>query len=468
MDPGLVGRSRLMFECTGSDVCPLCIKSDMTGSMPRPMEQRRFRTDARAGTDSAATARTASSTGIPHAAVPPWTAALRFARDPRTLGVLRAGPRVGAFLLQGVHSRFGSEPSLSEFALRPSPLMALQALVDEVLIALFHHPDLIPDDADFAPAGADVDRARRLFAQRGWLENPASFHRQPPPPEDDEASFERSPVLGYEHLTFTSGYEPYEGEPGRTRWLSHEANRTVHASIAAVPGRRRSWLICAPGFGMGTNAFIDLHAFRAPRLLSNGVNVAVPVLPLHGLRATGRVRGEDLMTIDMVDSLHGIAQAVWDVRRLLQWLYVRQGAERVGIVGYSFGALVAALVAALEPDLACVVAGIPLVDLPALFLRHSNRHVAELASTYGVLGEPANEVHRVVSPLAMPCQIPRGSRYIFAGRGDRMSTFEQAVRLWNHWDRPSFVAYQGGHVGFFWSKAARRLMDEAVDAWLVG
>jgi alpha/beta superfamily hydrolase len=158
---------------------------------------------------------------------------------------------------------------------------------------------------------------------------------------------------------------------------------------------------------------------------------------------------------------------VWDVRRLVRWLEDGQGAERIGLIGYSFGALVASVVAALEPDLSCVIAGIPLVDLPEMFRSHSGRHVTELADAHGVLGTSADDVHRVVSPLSMSCLVPRERRYIFAGRGDRMSTFAQALRLWDHWDRPAMVAYQGGHVGFFWSRAARRLVDEAIDTWLV-
>ena len=394
--------------------------------------------------------------------------ALGVTRDPRTARVLRAGPRVGSFLLKGGRAGRSADPDEALFSMRPSPLLALEALVDEVLIAIFHHPDLVPADDDFAPAGEDVTRAHELFAARGWLTDPASYHESPPSPDDERARHARVPGIGYDRLSFTSGYEPHAGEPGRERWLSHEANRTVHAWVSPAPGRaHRTWLVCAPGFGMGTHAFVDLRAFRTPALHGKGINVAVPVLPLHGPRASGRIRGEDLMTIDMVDSLHGIAQAVWDVRRLIGWLRVSQRAERIGLIGYSFGALVASVVAALEADLACVVAGIPLVDLPEMFRLHSGPHVAELAEAHGVMGTLADDVHRVVSPLAMPCRVPLERRYIFAGLGDRMSTFDQALRLWNHWDRPAMGAYQGGHVGFFWSMTARRLVNEAIEAWLV-
>ena len=69
---------------------------------------------------------------------------------------------------------------------------------------------------------------------------------------------------------------------------------------------------------MGSSALMDLRAFRTPQLHRQGINVVVPVLPLHGPRASGRVRGEDLMTIDLVDSMHGMAQATWDVRRVIR------------------------------------------------------------------------------------------------------------------------------------------------------
>jgi dienelactone hydrolase len=347
---------------------------------------------------------------------------------------------------------------------RPTVGLAAQAYVDEVLIAAFRHPDLLPVESEYGPAAADLQAARALFAERGWLADPASYHEAPPLPDDVFARFERAPGFGYERTSFTSGWEPHKGEPGRDRWLEHQANKTVRAWVAREPGRdHRKWMVCVHGFGMGQNPMVDLRGFRAGHLHRLGVNVAVLVLPLHGERASGRVRGEDLMTIDMVDSLHGMAQAAWDARRLIRWLREAEGAERIGIMGQSLGGLVASLVASLEPDLRCVVAGIPVVDLPDLFRRHSPPAIAEQAQRFGVLGEDADQVHRVVSPLAMECLVPHAGRYIYAGLGDRMSTFNQARRLWLHWDRPTLAAYGGGHVGFFFSKSVRTLVDAAVN-----
>lgn len=396
------------------------------------------------------------------------THSMTFARDPRLAGVLRAGPRVGLFLTRCAarNSRVPGDHTLVPVV--PTPALAFEAYLDELLIALFHHPDLIPAPDDFAPAAADLARARALFSARGWLDEPAGYHRDPPVPEDVRAWHGRTLGLGYEHITFMSGWKPEEGEPGRERWLSHQANHIEHAWVSRSAGRAHgSWLICVHGFGMGASPFMDLRAFRTPQLHAKGINVAVPVLPLHGARASGRVRGEDLMTIDMVDSMHGIAQATWDVRRLIRWVRATQGATRIGIIGYSLGALVAALVASLEDDLACVIAGIPVVNIPDLFRRHSRANIARLAEEHGVLGPIADDVHRVVSPLSMNCKVPFERRYLFGGLADRMSTFGQTRRLWLHWGQPTMAAYPGGHVGFFWSGAVRRLVDEAIDASLL-
>jgi len=383
--------------------------------------------------------------------------------DPRVRGVLRAAPRVGLFLARSRRRTAISDQDDSIVPVRPTPALALQAYLDEVLIAVFRHPDLLPTPDDYAPAAADVAGIQALFSTRGWLDRPVDYHHSPDAPDDVRAWHERAPGLGYEHVTFSSGWEPYPEEPGRSRWLSHEANRTVHAWVSRAPGRgHSSWLMCGPGFGMGTSASTDLRAFRVRELHRRGINVVVPVLPLHGPRASGRVRGEDLMTIDMVDSMHGMAQAAWDLRRVIRWLRLSQDADAVGLIGYSLGALVVALVASLEDDLACVVAGIPVVSLPELFRRHSLPPVTGLADAHGVLGPAADDAHRVVSPLAMDCKVPFDRRYIFAGLADRMSTFGQARRLWLHWGRPALAAYPGGHVGFFWSSAVRRLVEGAL------
>ena len=392
-----------------------------------------------------------------------WRLARRAALDPRTVGVLRAGPKAAAFLSHAAQRSAAGVGDDNIVPVRTTPALAAQVLLDEIMIAAFRHPRLLPHGEDFARAAADIAAERTVLAENGWLEDPASYHRTPAAPDLVVTRRVTVPGMGsVQHVAFPSGWEPHPQEPGRQRWLSYAANRTAHAWIAPSATPSDSWLVCVHGFGMGANPLMDLHAFRAGQLGRQGVNVAVVVLPMHGARSGGKALGEGFMSIDLVDSMHGLAQAAWDTRRLIAWLRAEHGARRIGIFGHSLGGAVVSLVAALEEDLACVIAGIPVVDLPDLYRRHSPPHIAKRAEALGVLGAGADDVHRVVSALAMPCRVERQGRYVFGGVGDRMATFGHAHRLWLHWERPSLASYDGGHVGFFWQGVVKQFVNSAL------
>lgn len=391
-----------------------------------------------------------------------WRAARRAAFDPRTVGVLRAGPRAAAFLSRASARSAGAADDDTIVPVRATPGLAAQVLLDELMIAAFRHPRLLPRGDDYAVAAADLEAAADVLAAGGFIDEPATYHRRPPLPAVTVRRSGQVPGLRYEHVSFPSDWEPLAEEPGRDRWLSHTANRVAHAWIARAKGGSDRWLVCVHGFGMGSNPLLDLNAFRAAQLTRAGCNVAIAVLPMHGQRSGGRALGEGFMSIDLVDSMHGLAQAAWDVRRLVAWLRAEQGAGAVGLMGHSLGGHVVSLVAGLEDGLSCVVAGIPVVDLPDLFRRHSPAAIASEAERHGVLGSRSDAVHRVVSPLALDCLVPHEGRFVFGGLGDRMATFGHAHRLWLHWGRPRLATYEGGHVGFYWSGAVRRFVTEAL------
>jgi dienelactone hydrolase len=346
---------------------------------------------------------------------------------------------------------------------RPSAGLAAQVLLDEVLIAAMKNPRLFPHRDDYLRAGRDMTAAHRLWSERGWLDHPESFHVDPSAPQDAAVTRERALNVRYEHLTFQSAYEPHAGEPGRERWLAHVRNRTAHAWVLrhAEPGR--PWLVCVHGFGMGT-PMMDLRGFRARQLHRTlGLNMLLPVLPLHGPRQTpGTTNGEGFMSIDLIDSVHGLAQAAFDVRSAIRWIRAEHGDVPVGLYGLSLGGYVTALTASLEEGLACAIPGIPATDLVDLYRRHSPRHVRRRAQEHGALGPEANAVHRVVSPLVLEPKVAWDRRFIFAGVGDRMSTSGQARRLWEHWDEPKITWYPGGHVGFFWAGNVGAFVEQAL------
>jgi hypothetical protein len=123
-----------------------------------------------------------------------------------------------------------------------------------------------------------------------------------------------------------------------------------------------------------------------------------------------------------------------------------------GFYGVSLGAYTVSLLAGLEEGVDAVVAGIPVTDFPGLFHHHSPHDIRARSIEHKIMGGPAENVYRVVSPMSFEAKVPRAGRFIFAGHGDRVATPEQAQRLWEHWDRPALSWYPGGHIGYLWSK----------------
>ena len=66
--------------------------------------------------------------------------------------------------------------------------------------------------------------------------------------------------------------------------------------------------------------------------------------------------------------------------------------------------------------------------------------------------------------MSLESKVPRDRRYVFAGYGDRMAGTEQALMLWEHWDRPRISWYSGNHVGYLWSRQVGSFLEESLIA----
>ncbi len=303
----------------------------------------------------------------------------------------------------------------------------------------------------------ELKQAVDIFGSKGWLDNPTSYHIDPPPLRLRQRSSHRSAFLDYDHIQYHSGYEPHAGEPGRERWMSYRSNDFAHAWIAEHEDPSRPWLVCVPGYRMGYPA-VDFTGFRAKWLHQElGLNIAIPVLPFHGPRRHGRRGGDGFLTGDFIDTVHAQTQAVWDIRRLIGWLRFR-GAESVGVYGVSLGGYTASLIASLEDGLDCAVLGIPAADFVRLVRSHVPSVLLRFAEANGYSLDDADEVLTVVSPFAHQPRVPHHRRYIYAGIADRLAYPEHARNLWRHWGKPEVAWYEGGHVSFLWETAVRKLL----------
>lgn len=159
---------------------------------------------------------------------------------------------------------------------------------------------------------------------------------------------------------------------------------------------------------------------------------------------------------------------MWDIRRLLSWIR-SQSPPRVGVYGLSLGGYNTALLASLESDLACAIAGIPAADFSRLTWRHGARLQILYAERMGLVHDEVSDVMRVISPLVLKPRVPKQRRYLFGGVADRLVPAEQVRDLWLHWDRPRIVWYQGAHLTFRMHPEVDRLFQDALrESNLVG
>jgi pimeloyl-ACP methyl ester carboxylesterase len=333
------------------------------------------------------------------------------------------------------------------------------AAVDELLLTTFQIARS-PEDRHAFASHLDEGRALVEFLRGAPdLADPIRYHRRPAPALF--AGRERHVGhIDYLHARFPSAYVPPLYAPGAARFREETDNRVVHAWILARP-EPAPWLVCVHGAGMG-DPVADLFAFRAGAFHRAGFNVAIPVLPHHGPRGTGRL-ATAFPSDDPTRNFHGAAQAVSDVRSVLA--AVERRGEPAMLVGISLGGYVAATVAALEPGVRGVVVGVPVVDLAELLRRHAPARFASHP-----LFDDLYDVSRTLGRYTCPVDLPVPStttRRIWAGRADRLVHPDQVERLVAHWAVAAPYWYTGGHVGFLGLPSVLRYTrDAAVDAGL--
>jgi len=342
---------------------------------------------------------------------------------------------------------------------RPTLSLATHAFRDEIVLVGLRLRRPLSDATVYEKINTEVLKAIDFYGKRGWLARPEGFFAAPPAPTD--VSIRSYKVRGktHERMSFDSGYKPYSREPGRARWLSYSGN---HREYAMMLRHRepRPWLVCVHGTEMG-RANLDLALFRARHLHERfGLNVILPVLPMHGPRAKGLPKGAVFPGEDVMDDVHATAQAVWDIRRVLAWIRAQQPGAKIGLNSISLGGYIAALVASLDEDLTCAILGVPPANLVSILGRHAGLGTDD--PRYRTL-ELAAPIGEMISPLSLQPKVAEEGRFIYAGVADRIvHPREQVLGLWEHWGRPNIGWYRGGHTGFFQARPVQQFVDAAL------
>lgn len=355
---------------------------------------------------------------------------------------------------------------------RPGFKLVAKVAVDELILGLEQFQTTgFSLDGTIERIIEEMAEAHGYFVEQEFLEKPDAYHVAPPDLTDPEIRREEIAGHSVEVLRFESGYAPAAGEPGRERWLGYDPCRDGWAYVLRHAGPPRPWLIATNGYRMG-HAKLDIglfeRFFREPGKGGSGLglNVLIPVLPLHGPRRIGWHSGSGFLGFDAIDTLHAEAQAVWDMRRLQSWLQ-SQDDEAIGAFGLSLGGYTTALFASVTDGLRCAVPGIPVADWRQLLERHAAPHQLRYAQTLGYDLGRLSEILRVVSPLVLRPRVPLEGRMIFGATADRLVPPDQVRRLWQHWEEPEIVWYEGTHVSFMnerevWAGVDRTLRENGL------
>lgn len=355
--------------------------------------------------------------------------------------------------------RYLGGPSTGIPVARPTLALAAEALIDEVVLTGFRMFRSMPGPEVFERIQHEVAEALEFYGRNGWLENPEGFYAVPPPLSEVTSRNVQDGARSHARIVFDSEYQPRPGEPGAQRWMSHTANNREYALVLRHR-EPRPWLVCVHGTEMG-RAAIDLRLFRAWHLHEDlGLNVVLPVLPMHGPRRRGLPKGGGFPGLELLDNVHGTAQAVWDIRRLLSWIRSQEPDSPIGLNGISLGGYIASLVASLDDGLRCAILGVPVINLIQLFGYHSGFAENDPRRIPLDMAEPIGEM---LSPLSLTCRVPLQGRFVYAGIADQVvHPREHALRLWEHWGSPETVWYHGGHALFFRSRPVGQFIDTAL------
>lgn len=376
-------------------------------------------------------------------------------------GVLAVVMSLAAFIHAGRTALLLAEPAVGA----PEPPADFRtwakAALDEALIGYFLSLAKLPTGAEAEKLTRDAAVMEAVLVQRGWLDDPASFHGRPTAPDDARVKPARFRDFDYQRLRFTSGFQPHPEVPGAALWASYVPNRECVASVFRQPTGGRPWLLCIHGYRMGTKYF-DLRLF-APHILHRrlGLNVVMPTLPLHGPRRIGRQSGDQYLDGDPLDLLHAQTQALWDLRRTIAWIRAQEPDARIGVLGYSLGGYNAALLATHEPGLDFVISGIPVADFATVLWQHVPIPLRRYFESEELTRERYQKLLHVVSPLALPPKLPAERLHLFAGSADRVVPPVQPLKLSTHWQRPVHW-FPGAHLTFRGERAVVRCIDDAM------
>ncbi len=210
-------------------------------------------------------------------------------------------------------------------------------------------------------------------------------------------------------------------------------------------------------------AVIVLHGWMTPTLIAYrpfcraiveaGASAYLVELPYH-LRRTppGFVSGELFFTADFERSWTTMQQAVADVRQLIHYLR-EAGAPVIGVLGFSLGAWISAIVASCEPELDfALFAMLPACINDLVWQTRLGEPWRRQFEAAGLNAAATAPLYQLIDPVNLKPLLPPERREFFAAAFDHFMPAQHTQRLREAWQQPHLQVYSSGHIGLLWSR----------------
>jgi pimeloyl-ACP methyl ester carboxylesterase len=251
-----------------------------------------------------------------------------------------------------------------------------------------------------------------------------------------------------EGLKFESPYRPF-GTRYRERFRRHAHSRMARARHWRHADGPRPTLIAVHGF-MADPYWINERFFALQSFYEMGCDVLLYTLPHHGLRQEpwSLYSGHGFFSCGLGAINEEMAQAVCELRALIDWLAEARGVSKVGITGISLGGWTAALLACFEERLQFAIPNVPVVSPFDLIMEWQPTGMAlRLGLTLLDLSiKDGRQLLAASTPLTHRPAIAKERLMVIGGIGDRMAPPKHSRLLWDHWDRCRIHWFPGNHV----------------------
>ncbi len=176
----------------------------------------------------------------------------------------------------------------------------------------------------------------------------------------------------------------------------------------------------------------------------------------RGLHAVLVYRQKEVFSADrdLKDIENHFQESVIQLRQTLDWLQTQESvdSERIGTFAISLGAILTAILAAVEPRVKCSVLGLPAGHIAEIIMTSEDKAIRKRRRAYlerhGWTKERAlKELEAVIlsEPMRFAPSINPQNALVIAGIFDRVLGFHRSLDLWRSMGRPKLVLLPTGH-----------------------